>query len=200
MKVIDFSPAIVVSGSQEANRFLVELPHFGNIIATWQGIILILGCTTLPYFIYYWLATSWPRYTSFELWVTTLQLIEPIVNLILGVTVLNENFPVVWLFVIIFLIGIGIVMRYLSETETQIFVVFLIRIQSKDSFPAMKKLFTLRSVRSVRNIIGNYDLMCEAQLRSASNLNKLIQKHIVTLPGLIKYELLILDMSKSIIR
>ncbi|UYP46331.1 hypothetical protein NEF87_002616 [Candidatus Lokiarchaeum ossiferum] len=178
--------------SGEISRFFSEVHLWWTISWTGNGIILILICTIAPYFLYYFLAANWPKHTSFDLWVGVLQLIEPIINLILGVTILEENFPISWLVVIIFLMGIAIVTRYLSETEAQIFALFLLKTKPNQNKEAMTIAYSFKAVRQVFSLIGNYDLMLDVQLHSSQALNKFIQQTILSLPGLIEYDMLII--------
>lgn len=173
----------------EITRFFIELPQIGDIIGSINGMALILGCTILPYTLYYFLSTSWPKSTSFDLWVGVLQLIEPIINLILGITVLGENFPFSWLLVIIFFMMIAIFTKYVSETQAQINVILLLKIQSQFHFEAMKYLYALKSAREIRSLIGEFDLMVEMQLNTSTSLNRLIQEKILYIPGIKTYEI-----------
>lgn len=180
----------------EITNFFSEIHLWWKISWTVNGIILILICTILPYFLYYFLAANWPKHTSFDLWVGVLQLIEPIINLILGVTILGEIFPVSWLIVIIFLMGIAIVTRYLSETEAQIFALFLLKTNPNQNKEAMNIAYSFKAVRKVFSLIGNYDFMLDVQLHSSQALNKFIQRTILNLPGLIEYNMLIITKTE----
>ncbi|MHA1583709.1 MAG: Lrp/AsnC ligand binding domain-containing protein [Promethearchaeota archaeon] len=176
----------------EAQTFFSQLPQWYKIVLTPNGIILILVCTIAPYLIYYSCAMFWPPHTSFDLWVSVLQLIEPIVNIILGVTVLNEEFPIPWLLIIIFLIIIAIITRYLSETETQIFMMILLQVKPNLVDQAMQKLYMQKQVREVLDLIGEFDLMLDLHFNSSKRLNRFMQNQIIPLPGLIKYEILMI--------
>ncbi len=184
----------------DIGQFFSEIHLWWKIAWSFNGAVLIFICTIIPYFMYYFLASNWPKHTSFDLWVGVLQLIEPIINLILGVTLLDEYFPISWLIVIIFLMGIAIVTRYLSETEAQIFALFLIKVCPNEVKAARSTAYSFKAVKRVIATIGNYELMLDVQLHSSQALNKFIQKTILSLPGLIEYEMLIItgtEMDRS---
>jgi len=172
----------------EITLFFTQLSDWWKIALTFDGIILIIVCTLIPYVIYYIMAANWPKHTSFNLWVGVMQLIEPLINIIIGITLLNEVFPLSWLLIIIFLFGIAVFTRYLSETETQIFAVFLLKIKPQFQLAAMQKAFSIKPVKEVSHMIGDYDIFLDIQLHSSQALNKFIQQDILTLPGLIRYD------------
>ncbi|QEE15670.1 Lrp/AsnC ligand binding domain-containing protein [Promethearchaeum syntrophicum] len=176
----------------EITLFFTHLSDWWKIALNFDGIILIIVCTLIPYVIYYIMAANWPKHTSFNLWVGVMQLIEPLINIIIGITLLNEVFPLSWLLIIIFLFGIAIFTRYLSETETQIFAIFLLKIKPQFQLAAMQKAFTIKPVKEVSHMIGDYDIFLDTQLHSSQALNKFIQQDILTLPGLIRYDFLII--------
>lgn len=178
--------------NSELNLFFTQLADWWRIALSIDGIILIIVCTVIPYFIYYLMAANWPKHTSFNLWVGVMQLIEPLINIIIGVTLLNEIFPLSWLLIVIFLFGIAIFTRYLSETETQIFAIFLLKIKPQFQLAAMQKAFAIKPVKKVSHMIGDYDVFLDTQLHSSQALNKFIQQDILTLPGLIRYDFLII--------
>ena len=178
--------------NSEITLFFTQLSEWWKIALTIDGIILIIVCTIIPYFIYYIMAANWPKHTSFNLWVGVMQLIEPLINIIIGITILNEIFPLSWLLIIIFLFGIAIFTRYLSETETQIFAIFLLKIKPQFQLAAMQKAFTIKPVKEVSHMIGDYDIFLDTQLHSSQALNRFIQQDILTLPGLIRYDFLII--------
>ncbi|MHA1746522.1 MAG: Lrp/AsnC ligand binding domain-containing protein, partial [Promethearchaeota archaeon] len=144
------------------------------------------------YFIFYVLAVNWPKHTSFDLWVGVLQLSEPIINIILGITVLEEDFPLSWLMIIIFLMLIAVLTRYLSETETTIFAIFLLKVNFQAKLPVMKKVFTFKAVKQIQSLTGEHDLLLDTQFHSAKHFNRFIQKQLIPLAGLEKYELLMI--------
>ena len=178
--------------NSEITLFFTQINDWWKIVLTIDGIILIIVCTIIPYVIYYLMAANWPKHTSFNLWVGVMQLIEPLINIIIGITLLNEIFPLSWLLIIIFLFGIAIFTRYLSETETQIFAIFLLNIKPQFQLAAMQKAFSIKPVKEVSHMIGNYDLFLDIQLHSSQALNKFIQQDILALPGIVKYDFLII--------
>ncbi len=188
MSKFDFNEQI----NSEIGLFFTQLADWWKIALSIDGIILIIVCTIIPYFIYYLMAANWPKHTSFNLWVGVMQLIEPLINIIIGITLLNEIFPLSWLLIVIFLFGIAIFTRYLSETETQIFAIFLLKIKPQFQLAAMQKAFAIKPVKEVSHMIGDYDVFLDTQLHSSQALNKFIQQDILTLPGLIRYDFLII--------
>ena len=188
MSQFDFNEQI----NSEIDLFFIQLNDWWKIAITIDGIILIIGCTIVPYLIYYLMAANWPKHSSFNLWVGVMQLIEPLINIIIGITLLNEIFPLSWLLIIIFLFGIAIFTRFLSETETQIFAIFLLKIKPQFQLAAMQKAFSIKPVKEVSHMIGDYDIFLDTQLHSSQALNKFIQQDILTLPGLIRYDFLII--------
>ncbi|MHA1519046.1 MAG: Lrp/AsnC ligand binding domain-containing protein [Promethearchaeota archaeon] len=174
----------------EISHFFTELPKIGQIIGSWNGMALIIGCTILPYTLYYLLSTSWPKSTSFDLWVGVLQLIEPIINLVLGITVLNEIFPVEWLLVIVFFMLIAIFTKYVSETHAQINAILLLKIEPQRHLEIMKECYRIKASREVRSIVGEYDIMVDLQFATSTALNRLISQKISEFPGLKRYEVL----------
>ena len=188
MSQFDFNEQI----NSEIGLFFIQLNDWWKIAITIDGIILIIGCTIVPYLIYYLMAANWPKHSSFNLWVGVMQLIEPLINIIIGITLLNEIFPLSWLLIIIFLFGIAIFTRFLSETETQIFAIFLLKIKPQFQLAAMQKAFSIKPVKEVSHMIGDYDIFLDTQLHSSQALNKFIQQDILTLPGLIRYDFLII--------
>ena len=188
MSKFDFNEQI----NSEVGLFFIQLKDWWKIALTIDGIILIIVCTIIPYVIYYIMAANWPKHSSFNLWVGVMQLIDPLINIIIGITLLNEIFPLSWLLIIIFLFGIAIFTRYLSETETQIFAIFLLKIKPQFQLAAMQKAFAIKAVKEVSHMIGDYDIFLDTQLHSSQALNKFIQRDILTLPGLIRYDFLII--------
>ncbi|MHA1674037.1 MAG: Lrp/AsnC ligand binding domain-containing protein [Promethearchaeota archaeon] len=185
----------------EITHFFAELPKIGQIIGSWNGMALIIGCTILPYTLYYLLSTSWPKSTSFDLWVGVLQLIEPIINLVLGITVLNEIFPVEWLLVIIFFMLIAIFTKYVSETHAQINAILLLKIEPQRHLEIMKECYRIKASREVRSLIGDYDIMIDLQFATSTAMNRLISQKISQLPGLKRYEILLVttqDIDRAI--
>ena len=188
LSVLPTNPAI----QEEAIQFFTQLPRWWEIAVNPYGLFLIVGCTIIPYFIFYVLAVNWPKHTSFDLWVGVLQLSEPIINIILGITVLQEVFPISWLLIIIFLMLIAVLTRYLSETETTIFALFLLKVNFQEKLPVMKKVFTFRAVKQIQSLTGEHDLLLDTQFHSARHFNRFIQKQLIPLSGLEKYELLMI--------
>ena len=92
--------------------------------------------------------------------------------------------------------GIAIVTRYLSETEAQIFALFLLKTNPNQNKEAMNIAYSFKAVRQVFSLIGNYDLMLDVQLHSSQALNKFIQQTILGLPGLIEYDMLIITKTE----
>jgi len=184
---------INVAIQEEAIQFFIQLPLLWEIVINPYGLFLIVGCTIIPYFIFYVLAVNCPKHTSFDLWVGVLQLSEPIINIILGVTVLGEEFPISWLLIIISLMLIAVFTRYLSETETTIFAIFLLKVNFQAKLPVMKKAFTFREVKQIQSLAGEHDLLIDTQFHSAKHFNRFIQKQLIPLSGLEKYELLMIS-------
>ncbi len=56
----------------------------------------------------------------------------------------------------------------------------------------MQKAFSIKPVKEVSHMIGDYDIFLDIQLHSSQALNKFIQQDILTLPGLIRYDFLII--------
>ena len=56
----------------------------------------------------------------------------------------------------------------------------------------MQKAFSIKAVKEVSHMIGDYDVFLDTQLHSSQALNKFIQQDILTLPGLIRYDFLII--------
>ncbi|WP_457557413.1 hypothetical protein [Candidatus Harpocratesius sp.] len=207
--VITFIPLLFIAKISIPNQslqdeialFFLELPEIGAIMFSLNGLILILGLTIAPYTLYYYLSTSWPKSAPFDLWVGVLQLLEPIINIILGVTVLSETFPTSWLFIIIFLLSISVITKFVSETQAQIHAYLFIKIEPQFHFLAMKDLYLIKSAKEVRSLVGEFDLMVEFQFPTAKILNKVIYNQISKLPGLKRYELLfVLNQSQNIDR
>ncbi|MHA1511269.1 MAG: Lrp/AsnC ligand binding domain-containing protein [Promethearchaeota archaeon] len=178
--------------NSEVGLFFIQLKDWWKIALNIDGIILIIVCTIIPYTIYYIMAANWPKHSSFNLWVGVMQLIDPLISIIIGITLLNEIFPLSWLLIIIFLFGIAIFTRYLSETETQIFAIFLLKIKPQFQLAAMQKAFSIKAVKEVSHMIGDYDIFLDTQLHSSQALNRFIQQDILTLPGIIRYDFLII--------
>jgi len=188
LSILPINPEI----QAESILFFSQLPRWWEIVVNPHGLFLIIGCTIVPYFIFYVLAVNWPKHTSFDLWVGVLQLSEPIINIILGITVLEEDFPLSWLMIIIFLMLIAVLTRYLSETETTIFAIFLLKINFQAKLPVMKKAFTFKAVKQIQSLTGEHDLLLDTQFHSAKHFNRFIQKQLIPLTGLEKYELLMI--------
>jgi DNA-binding Lrp family transcriptional regulator len=110
--------------------------------------------------------------------------------MILGVTVLNEPFPITWLTVVIILMGIAIVMRYLSESEAQINAILLIKLDFNHDQEAMIYAYRMNGVKTVRLLLGDWDLMITIQANSQHAFNQLITQELGKMPGLKSYQLL----------
>ncbi|MHA1777337.1 MAG: hypothetical protein DRO88_09050 [Promethearchaeia archaeon] len=197
--VISYIPLMIVAKflitnqliQNEISQFFLELPNIGDITFSLNGMFLILGLTISPYLLYYSLSTSWPKEASFDLWVGVLQLLEPIINIILGVTLLDEHFPYSWLYIIIFLLVISIMTKFVSETQAQIHAYIFLKIEPRSHIKVMKKLYLIKSAREVRSLVGEFDVMAEFQFLSSKSMNSVIQERIAKLPGLKHYKILL---------
>jgi drug/metabolite transporter (DMT)-like permease len=193
--IINFLP-LSPDITSEISNFLTNLGDWWELSITMEGIILIFICTIIPYMIYFNLALNWPKNTSFDLWAGVIQILEPIVNILIGIVMLNEVFPTSWLIMVIFLMLIAIITRYLSETESQILGILLLNINPKHEKNAMNYCFHLRSVRTVESLIGEHDIICQLRVTSQKALNKLIQEKIRKIPGLCNYEIIYITGTK----
>ncbi len=168
-----------------------------KIPLSWNGLTLIFFTTIIPYIIYYRLAESWKEGT-FDLWAGVLQIVEPIINIIVGVTFLNENFPVEWLLVIIILLCIAIFIKYISETQAQIQAIILIKLNPLngenplDTNEIIKRLYRIKSIRQIHSIMGEFDLMCTVSSPTKKYLNLIVQKQLNTIPRISNYQILII--------
>ena len=111
--------------TEQLHLFFRQIDQWWSLIWTSSGMSLMFLYTVLPYILYFLLAASWPKNSSFDLWAGVLQLLEPAVNIIVGILVLNEKFPIEWLGIVYFLLGVAILTRYFGETEAQIQVILL---------------------------------------------------------------------------
>jgi len=175
----------------EAVRFLREWPQWWRLGVSGSGVVLIVLCTILPTLWFYALATSWPKQSSFDLWAGVLATTEPMLNMVLGLLVLHEAFPLPWLLVAMALMAISILTRYLSETESQVSGVALIDARYDRGRALMEHLYALGPVRRVASLLGEHDLMVETLCASSREWGGAIQE-IARSPGLAAQRTLLL--------
>ena len=170
--------------SSEISSFWIQLREIKYLMKIPSFYILIFGCTILPYLIYYFSASTWPKNSSFDLWAGVLQLVEPIISMILGISLLNEEFPISYLLVIIFLLFIAIILKFISETEAQIFVVFFIKVIPQKLKNVQKKIMENREIKEIYNLIGEYDIYTYAQFPTSKSLNQFLLHTIQQMEGI----------------
>jgi DNA-binding Lrp family transcriptional regulator len=175
----------------EAARFLRECPDWWRLGVSANGIVLIVFCTIVPTLWFYALGTSWPKQSSFDLWAGVLAMTEPMMNMVLGLFVLHEAFPLPWLLVAMALMAISILTRYLSETESQVSGVAIIDARFDRGRALMERLYALRPVRRVTSLLGAHDLMVETLCASPREWGEAIRE-LAYAPGLASYQALML--------
>ena len=173
----------------EAAQFFTDFSAFGKILSNGNTLILILVCTLIPYSIYYFLAGVWDKNSSFDMWAGIIQIIEPIINIFIGISFLDEYFPTSWLIVVNFLLVIGITTRYLAENNAQIIGIVLIKLESGNLEKAMNFLFPKKQILSVSSLCGQYDIKCDFRLTSQKALYSFTQKVLNQIPGKIHVKL-----------
>jgi drug/metabolite transporter (DMT)-like permease len=174
----------------EINNFFFQLPNIGQLLFLPNTLLLTVVCTVSPFLLFYFLGVVWPKTSSFDLWAGILSIAEPMVNMILGITVLQEPFPITWLTVVMILMGIAIIMRYLSESETQVNAVLLVKLKFNHDREAMMYAYHMSGVKTVKFLLGDWDLMIVIQSNSQKSLNFLIGTELGKMPGLDQYKLL----------
>jgi DNA-binding Lrp family transcriptional regulator len=188
LSYIPFSSSIF----SEIQGFRIQMPQVGILFKNSWFYLLIFGCTIIPYLIYYYTAATWPKNSSFDLWAGVLQLIEPIISMLLGITLLNETFPISWILVIIFLLLIAIILKFISETEAQIYVVFFIKIVPQEMKNVQKSIMENREVKEIYNLIGEFDIYAYAQFSTSKSLNQFLLNTFQKIEGIEFYKMQII--------
>ncbi len=214
------SSSLSVGG--EIRQFFSEVSEglWWNLAWNWNGIILIIFCTIIPFVAFYRLADSWKGETTFDLWAGVLQILEPIINIILGITLLGEIFPEEWLAVIIILLIIAIITKYISETQANVQAILLIRLTSniqleeekisgkvsnpprqntaiKNKDDIIRYFYKIKSIREVSSIIGEYDIMCDISAPTQKYLNMIILNRIPLISRIESYDLEIITKKQK---
>lgn len=158
-----------------------------------NSLLLVGLCTVTTFTGYYFLAAVWPKESSFEMWAGVIALLEPMMNIYLGVTFLNENFPISWFIITIILLFFGIIVKYLSETESQVNAIVFLKLQFGYGRRVMVEAYKIRSVRQVLDILGEDDFMLSITAHSHTEFTKIILKQISALPGLISYKVVLVS-------
>ena len=168
--------------------------HLWPQVALLPNSLLLVGlCTVTTFTGYYFLAAVWPKESSFEMWAGVIALLEPMMNIYLGVTFLNENFPISWFIITIILLFFGIIVKYLSETESQVNAIVFLKLQFGYGRRVMVEAYKIRSVRQVLDILGEDDFMLSITAHSHTEFTKIILKQISALPGLISYKVVLVS-------
>ncbi len=178
--------------TDEISLFWSQLSEVGILFQSSNIYLLIFGFTIAPYIIYYYFASTWPKNSSFDLWAGVLQLLEPIVTMIVGLVFLDEKIPVSWLLTIIFLLAIAILMKYLSETQAEIFALFFLRIPPQSRKEISKKIFQFSEVKEISSLIGEFDLLLYTQFSTSKSLNSFLHNTIQSFEGIEDYRMQII--------
>jgi drug/metabolite transporter (DMT)-like permease len=177
----------------EVDLFFHQFNQIGAIILLPDSLALIFLCTVLPFLVYYILAALWPKNSSFNLWAGVLSILEPIMNILIGVTVLNERFPVPWFLVITLLLFIGILIRYLSESQSQVQAVIFLKVAFGNTRVAMIESYKCKNVRRVTDLLGEYDFMLDVLASSQTEFSEILEKTIRRLPGLLAFDVMFIS-------
>jgi DNA-binding Lrp family transcriptional regulator len=183
LKTAGINPSL----TEEISGFFSQLHLLFKISIMPNMLFITVFCTIIPFLGYYYAASRWPRNSSFELWGGITAMIEPIVNMLVGLYLLHESFPETWLYVVIVLMGIAILMKYLSETDSQVHSLIFITSRPNYSKMIMKEAYCIKSVKNVKLLLGKYDFMVEILSSSMKDFNDVVANKIARLPGLISY-------------
>lgn len=170
--------------------FFTQLPHWWEILANTNAIVLIFILTVIPFIIYYSLAMVWPKSSAFDMWAGVISILEPIINMIIGITVLEEQFPVSWLVIIIILMFIAIITKFLSETDAQVNAIVLVKLHSLDIKHSMVHAYNIHGVRRVELLLGTWDLSLWVQLPSQKAFIKMIHDDLISALDITNYKIL----------
>lgn len=189
--LLQFIPFPDIIGD-EITYFWIEIKNLSGFFKTGYTYLLIIGFTIFPYLIYYYSASIWPKNSSFDLWASVLQLLEPITTLFIGIAFLKENFPVSWFLTIVFMLIVGILMKFLSETHAQIYALFFIKIRPQKQKSIFKQLYSQYEVKKISSLIGEFDLMVYTQFPSSKSLNLFLYEIIQSTKEIQSYEMQII--------
>lgn len=176
--------------SEEINLLWAQFLDI-SLVFRWEIIFLIIFATILPYILVFISQVKWtPFNLTFSQWTSILTIIEPIGTLFFGFLLINEDFPLPFLIIVLFLLIMAILFRYAHESINKVNAYILIEKKPGILSKLPLKLVKLDGVCCVNSLIGTHDLLVHVKTNSISKLYSLVDSEIRPLEGIIEIKIL----------
>ncbi len=188
----DLTPEIV--------QFFDELLNIFQVSFHWEIIFLILFSTIIPYILLFIAYTKWSPYNlTYRQWNSILTIIEPIGGILFGVLFSVEDFPIVFLIIVLFLLFISILLRYVHESTNKVNA-YLLLTQKKGTLKGLPlKILKFRGIYSIKSLIGTYDLLVNIRTNSIRDFYCLVNDQIRNLEEITNIKILFINKILKII-
>lgn len=179
---------------QEAVKFYAQLGSLGTLFLTWQGLFLILGATVTCYLLLFAAEAYWPRSAlPFDTWSSLLSIVEPAGSVIFGVLIVNEQFPIDYLFIVVFLLSLSILLRYVHETSNKVIAYVALSLVPQREKQVFQDLYHVKGIQSMASVVGDYDLILFIQSSSIVAFNKLVRRKLESHPDVEKVKVFLVE-------
>ncbi len=180
--------------SNDIELFFVQLPDFGFYLLRWEILFLVFFSTITTYLLIFIASVKWNPYNlSYSQWNTILTIIEPTGGILFGVIFINEYFPLEYLAIVLFLLGLSIVLRYAHESRNMVNALVLLEHKPGIMEPLALKLLKLEGVYSVESLIGTYDFLLKIKTNSIKDLYYLKNTGIKSIDGIQNVKILFIE-------
>jgi DNA-binding Lrp family transcriptional regulator len=179
---------------QEALRFYAQLNSLGALFLTWQGLYLIFGATVTCYLLLFAAEAYWPRSAlPFDTWSSILSIVEPAGSVIFGVLIVNEQFPPVYLFIVVFLLSLSILLRYVHETSNKVLAYVALSVVPQREKQVFQDLYQIKAIQNMSSVVGDYDLVLFIQSNSIVAFNRLVSRKLISHPDIEKVKVFLIE-------
>lgn len=151
--------------AREARLFYTELPGVGKLVFSGPGAFLVIGATILPYFLWFYASTNWPREAlSFDQWSSILNLVDPALAMVVSVVFLADPFSPLALLLVLALMGVAIALRYVAESQNVVHASVLVQLDPEYDPALFARASRQKGVLVVQSLLGYYDLLAVVKM------------------------------------
>ncbi|HMF33718.1 MAG TPA: Lrp/AsnC ligand binding domain-containing protein, partial [Candidatus Lokiarchaeia archaeon] len=170
---------------QDAAKFWGQLSDLGPLFISSQGFFLIFGATVIPWSIFFVTQAYWDRESlPFDTWGSILAILEPLGSIFFGVLIIQEQFPLIYLFVVMLLLTLSILLRYVHETSDKVLAYVGVRLVPQQEKQVYEDLFHLKDIITIYSVVGDFDLILFVRAMNVLEFNKLVREKLQSNPGI----------------
>ncbi|TXT56378.1 MAG: conserved membrane protein of unknown function [Promethearchaeota archaeon] len=178
----------------EVISFFEQFKRLWSILISWQMILLIIFSTIIPYLLMFIANVNWIPYNlTYSQWNSILNIIEPAGALLFGVIFTDEEFPLGYLIIILFLLIISILLRYINESRNKINAYILIGQEQGFLQQIQLQLLKVDGVQKVASLIGKHDIIVDIKTNSIRDVYRLINEELKNIKGIKSVDILFIQ-------